>query len=60
MPYEWLGSCLDKMNGDETKLEEFVRVVKEVFEISDIHIKNVGYCNNFPVIIDYAGYNESY
>ena len=54
LPIDWLASCYNELQ-DEIKMMKFLRSIKY---IHDLHRGNIGYCNNIPVIIDYAGYYE--
>lgn len=40
--------------------EEYDKLIKFIrhYNINDLHCSNIGYINNFPVLIDYSGYNE--
>ena len=42
-------------NYEEEELYKLINFIND-YDINDIHYKNVGFLNNLPVIIDYAGY----
>ena len=42
-------------NYEEEELYKLIDFIND-YDINDIHYKNVGFLNNLPVIIDYAGY----
>lgn len=59
LPNFWLASCLEKLNNNIDALKELCNIIK-INNIDDLHCGNVGFYNNFPVIIDYGGYSENY
>lgn len=56
VPDEWLAVCLENLDGDIDRLNEFVDFLRENFH--DLHCGNIGYLGNQAVIIDYAGYDD--
>ena len=42
-------------NYEEEELYKLINFIND-YDINDIHYRNVGFLNNLPVIIDYAGY----
>ena len=56
LPDDWLAVCLENLNNDIDKLNEFIDFLKDNF--SDLHIANIGYCGNQAVILDYAGFDD--
>lgn len=56
LPDVWLAACLENLEGDIEKLDEFIIFLKDNF--SDLHEGNIGYLGNQAVILDYAGFND--
>ena len=42
-------------NYEEEEVYKLIKFIND-YDVNDIHYKNVGFLNNLPVIIDYAGY----
>lgn len=55
-PNTWLELCLEKFDYDVNKFKNFICFLDDNF--SDLHSSNIGYLDDQPVIIDYAGYCE--
>lgn len=56
LPDEWLAVCLENLNGNIEKLDEFISFLKNNF--SDLHRGNIGYIGHQAVVLDYGGYDE--
>ena len=60
LPANWLGLCLEKLDNNIKKLEELCDAFDIAYLTGDLHSRNIGYHGDFPVIIDYGGYDECY
>ena len=58
IPETWLAKCLDYYKGNVFKLRQFLNFLASKELDYDLHSNNVGYLNNRPVILDYAGFEE--
>ena len=56
LPDTWLATCLENLNNNIEKLDEFIHFIKSNF--SDLHSGNLGYLGNQAVILDYAGFAD--
>lgn len=56
LPDEWLAVCLENLNNDIEKLDEFLDFLLDNF--SDLHQGNIGYLDGHAIILDYGGYDE--
>ena len=56
LPDTWLATCLENLNNNIEKLDEFIHFIKTNF--SDLHSGNLGYLGNQAVILDYAGFAD--
>lgn len=56
LPTDWLATCLENLDGDIEKLDEFITFLGDFF--TDLHNGNIGYLNGHAVIFDYAGYYD--
>ena len=56
LPINWLATCLENLNNDIKKLDEFVEFLTKNFH--DLHSDNLGYYNGHAVVFDYAGFDD--
>jgi len=56
IPEEWLAVCLENLNNDVDKLQEFITFLKDNF--SDLHTGNIGYKNGQAIILDFGGFSH--
>ena len=57
LPVDWIAGVLEVLK-DESLLEEFINVLDKYDIGQDLHYGNIGYYNNKPIILDYAGFYE--